>query len=70
MNDTIETLEEKKESMICEIEHLKFRLTELEDTENELSAREEEVTRQQHALGQNMGQEEQGIHIHIGEMFV
>jgi len=60
MNETIESLEEKKQCLVAELEHLRARLTELENTETDLSAREQEIVHQKEALKQNVGQEEQG----------
>ena len=60
MAKTIENLDEKNRAVVSELEHLHLRLAELENTETDLSAREQEIARQKEALKQNVGQEEQG----------
>lgn len=60
MDDSIRSLEDKKEVLIEELERTRIRLREMEESQQDLHAREEDLERQRGALEQSIGREEQG----------
>ena len=61
MNDeTVTTLEYRKEQLIEELEHARMRLQELEEQQADLHAREEDLQKQKTALNLSCGDEQQG----------
>ena len=60
LDQALHTLEDKKETLIIELERNKARLHQFEEATQEIAAREDALERQQHTLEQSMGEEEQG----------
>ena len=60
LDESIRSLEDSKELLIVQLEHTKARLHELEESREDMEAREEELQRQRHVLEDSIGIEEQG----------
>ena len=62
-DETVTTLQYRKEQLIEELEHAQLRLQELEEAQADLQAREEDLKRQKAAL--NIGDGQQGRKINV-----
>lgn len=61
LNESVQSLEDKKELLAGELERTRTRLECLEEVHADMEAREEDLQRQRQALEQSFGHEEQGI---------
>ena len=60
LDESVRSLEDSKELLIVQLEHAKARLHELEESRDDMEAREEELQRQRLVLEDSFGIEEQG----------
>ena len=60
LDESVRSLEDSKELLIVQLEHAKARLHELEESRDDMEAREEELQRQRLVLEDSIGIEEQG----------
>ena len=60
LDESVRSLEDSKELLIVQLEHAKARLHELEESHDDMEAREEELQRQRLVLEDSFGIEEQG----------
>ena len=61
LEDTLKTVEEEKEALVSHLEMARAHLTDFQDSEADLTAREDHIQRQTLALEKSIGQEEQGM---------
>lgn len=61
LEDEVAGLEEKKESLIIELERAQSRINELVEVQQDMDDRETALERQQQTLEQSIGEEEQGM---------
>ena len=60
LDESVKSLEDGKELLIVELEHAKARLHELEESHQDIKAREDELQRQRQALEDSISSEEKG----------
>ena len=65
LDESVRSLEDGRELLVVELEHAKARLQELEESHQDMEAREEELQRQRQALEESIGSEEQGKFVHL-----